>query len=158
MSGLPVEHWHAVDSDMHLRRDFRQIGIDNAVIEHTVEKCPFVRRQIEQDGESFATERDGLLNLRVDFSLCGKSIATQTSRELPAELARITLDGVDRFGAPVTPPTGADGQNGGLDSIPVEPVDGEYAPHVEQIACCMPVDERDKLAGGQVLSGQDRQP
>ena len=51
MSGFPREHRHGLDSETDIRSDVQQIGVDFAAIEHTVEKRPFVRCQIEQEGD-----------------------------------------------------------------------------------------------------------
>ena len=138
MPNLPREHRHGLDSDADLRCDVQQGHIDLATIEHTVEKRPLIGGQFEQEGESFATEHNGFLDPRVDLSPGGKTVARQTDCEFPAKFARIALDGVDRPGAPVAPPAGAQGQYGSLDPVPVEPVDGQDTPRVEEVAGCMP--------------------
>ena len=80
ISGFPGEHWHGRDSDTNLRRDVLQAGVDFAPIEHTIEKRPLVRCQIEQEGEPVATERDGFVNSRVDHSSGGKPAIRRRAR------------------------------------------------------------------------------
>ena len=72
MHGFPGEHRHGPAPGTELRRDVEQDGVDFATIENAIEKCSLVRFQIEQEGESIATERNGLLDPRVDLSPGGK--------------------------------------------------------------------------------------
>ena len=51
MPGFPGERWHDPASGTDLRRDVQLAGVDLATIEHTIEKHPLVRSQIEQEGE-----------------------------------------------------------------------------------------------------------
>ena len=80
MSGFPREHRHVLDSDTDFRCDVQQIGVDFATIEHAIEKGPLVRCQIEQNSKSFATERYGLLDPRVDLSPGGKPAMQRRAR------------------------------------------------------------------------------
>ena len=112
MSGLPREHRHVRNSGAELGRNIQQIGVDLAAVQHTIEKRPLVRCQVEQESESLATERNGLVNPRVDLSLGGESVAGQADGELVAKLARVAFDGVDGLGPPVASPTRPDGQHG----------------------------------------------
>ena len=91
MSGLPREHRHVLNSGTELRRDVQQVGINLATIQHTIEKRPLVRCQIEQEGESFATKRNGLVNPRVDLSPGAETVARQADREFLAKLARVDV-------------------------------------------------------------------
>lgn len=72
MSGIPGERWHGPGSGTDLRRDVQLVGVDFATIEHTIEKRPLVRCQIEQEGEPVATERNALLDPCFDLSPGGK--------------------------------------------------------------------------------------
>ena len=85
MSGLPREHRHVLNSGTDLRRDVQQTGVDLATIAHTIEKRPLVRCQVEQEGESFTTKRNGFVNPRVGLSLGAETIARQADRELLAK-------------------------------------------------------------------------
>src|SRR3546814_2988167 len=134
MPAFPDEHRHGCNARTYLRCDVKQIGVDLAVIQNAIEKLPLLRCQIEQEGELFPAECNGLLDPRVDVSLAGEATARQTDRELLTELARVAFDGVDRHGPPVAPTAGAEGQNGGFDPVPVEPVDRQNTARIEEIA------------------------
>lgn len=155
MSGLPREHRHVRNSGAELRRNVQQIGVYLATLRHTIEKCPLVRCQIEQESETLATKREGLVNPRVDLSSGGETVAGQADGKLVAKLARVAFDGVDGSGAPIVSPTGTYGEHGSLDPVPVELVDGKNTAGVEEIARCMPVDKRDELAGDDFVEVED---
>ena len=68
VSGLPGEHRHGFDSAAYFRIDVEQAGIYLAVVENAVEEFPLLLRQVEQEGELFPAERNGLLDPRLDLS------------------------------------------------------------------------------------------
>ena len=79
VSSFPGEHRHGRDSVPYFRIDIEQIGIDLAAVEYAVKELSLFLRQIEQEGEPFPAEGNGLLNPRFDLSHAGEAAARQAN-------------------------------------------------------------------------------
>ena len=147
MVGLPREHRHALYPGTNLRCSVQQLRDDVATIQHPVQELPLVRREIEQESESFTTTCNRLFDPRFDPSRISKMVMRQADSQFLLQLKLVALDRLQGSSAPVASSTGPYGQHSHLDRLPVEIVNGQDSAGVEQIARRLAVEERDQLAG-----------